>query len=37
MGCAEIQGFLLGRPMPSGATRDFLSEAVALARLGSAS
>jgi diguanylate cyclase (GGDEF)-like protein len=37
MGCAEIQGFLLGRPMPSGATRDFLAEALALARLGNAS
>ena len=32
--CAEIQGFLLGRPMPSWAIRDFLSEATTLARSG---
>jgi EAL domain-containing protein (putative c-di-GMP-specific phosphodiesterase class I) len=33
--CTEIQGFVLGRPMPSGAIRDFLSEATALVRSGS--
>jgi diguanylate cyclase (GGDEF)-like protein len=30
--CTEIQGFVLGRPMPARAIRDFLSEATALAR-----